>query len=150
MWFTDNLLQYCWVYFLNGHIMGLTSSGRHLVTLPAYTYANVQGILMSTCWHFDVMMMIPFLPPLEIVWGMCKPPTIHYPWQCLHTTRQLCFSQLNVLCPPIVVIIMSMWRSQNCSIRKNIFEVFLSLPIKSLNKTDLSPDIQTGWFMQSG
>lgn len=53
-------------------------------------------------------------------------------------------------CPPIVVIIMSMWRSQNCSTRKNIFVVILSLPIISLKKTVLPPDIQTGWFMQSG
>lgn len=142
MWFTDNLHHYCWVYFLNGHIVGLTSGDRHLVTLPILPYAREQNILMSLCWHLDVTMVIPFSPPLEMVWGTRKPPTIHYPWQCLHTIPQLCFSQQNVLCPPIVVLIMSMWRSQNCSMRKNIFVVILSLPIISLSKTDLPPDIQ--------
>lgn len=139
------------VYILNGQVLGLTRRHRHLVTVPVYPYTRAQDTWMSIRWHTDVTMVMAFFTtPGDGLGGNASHPQSTPHGSVFIEPGSPVLSSRMFMCPPIVVSIVSMWRSQNCSMRKNIFVVILSLPIISLKKTFLSPDIQTGWFMQSG
>lgn len=129
----------------------LTRRHRHLVTVPAYPYTRAQDTWMSIRWHTDVTMVMAFFTtPGDGLGGNASHLQSTPHGSVFIQPGSPVLSSRMFMCPPIVVSIVSMWRSQNCSMRKNIFVVILSLPIISLKKTFLSPDIQTGWFMQSG